>query len=54
MHFLQHLLQNMLPWQVMLLGQDDILPPVGFERVITNTNNFVVTSRGNFVIAKAY
>jgi hypothetical protein len=53
MHYLQHLLQRMLPLTFILFNEKD-LSPEGFDYVITNTNKFVVTSRGSSVVAKAY
>lgn len=53
MHFLQHLLNTMLPVQAMVFGQSDDIP-TGFNRVITSRGNYVVTARSNFVIAKDY
>lgn len=53
MHFLFNLLNRMVPIQVLIFDQDEEVP-ANFDRIITNTNKFVITSRGNFVIAKAY
>lgn len=50
MHFLFNLLNRMLPLTVMVFDQSDEVP-VGFDRVITNTNAFVTTSNGDNVIA---
>jgi hypothetical protein len=51
MHFLMRLVTCLLPVQNMVLGENQDMP-VGFDRVITNTGNYVVTVRNNFVIAK--
>ena len=51
MRFLMSLLRNMLPLQYMVADQT-YETPVGFDRVITNTGNYVVTVRNNYVIAK--
>ena len=52
MHFLQNLLNYMLPIQIGLTNQSHE-PPPGFDHVIVNTGEYVVTSTNADVIATA-
>jgi hypothetical protein len=53
MHVYMRLIQ-LFPFTILLNGGFGGNVPAGFSRVITKRNTFVVTGRGNSVIAKQY
>lgn len=53
MHVYMRLIQ-LFPYLALLGHGDGGNIPVGFSRVITSRNKFVVTSRSSSVIAKTY
>lgn len=51
MHFLQNLITYMFPIDILILNTA-MSAPAGFGFVVDYTGAFVVTSNGDFVIAK--
>ena len=52
MHYLLQLVTTLLPIKT-ILGESD-LPPVGNDFVVTSRGTFVVTARNANVVAKSY